>query len=505
MRVFQGVALAVMLAGVAGLLLVSLRLTGGVLTYTLDDPYIHLALAEQILTGHYGINPGEAASPSSSILYPLLLAPLLAAGLGEAAPLLLGVAGQGAAVWLLAGALAPAFARPALALAMAPVAVLAINGFALPLTGMEHPLHIAASLAVVLGLARVARGAAAAPGWLVLAIVLAPALRFEGYALALSATAALGLCGQRRPALLALAGLVLLTGAHVAAMRALGLPVLPSSVMVKSAVSAAAVDADSRGALVALIVNAIRGAMTWQGALLLTGGAALAVAAVRDRGIRPVALPVLAAVAAHLLVGRFGWFGRYEVYALAILLAALALAWRGRTPTTGVALATGLALALAAAGYVGVTLDTPAAARGIHEQQRQMHRFSVAFPDPVAVNDLGLVAWNNPAPVLDLWGLGSEEARRLTVAQGRTVATLRHLTEGRATYAMIYDIAFAGAIPPDWCRVATLTTSRVSAASDTVSFWLIDRSREAALRAALAAFAPGLPPGAQLTLTDCED
>ena len=36
---------------------------GGAFAYPLDGPYIHLALAEQILHGHYGLNPGEPASP----------------------------------------------------------------------------------------------------------------------------------------------------------------------------------------------------------------------------------------------------------------------------------------------------------------------------------------------------------------------------------------------------------------------------------------------------------
>mgnify|MGYP001017862235 CR=1 FL=1 len=46
----------------------------GFFFYTLDDPYIHLALAENILRGHYGINLDEPSSPSSSIVYPFLVA-----------------------------------------------------------------------------------------------------------------------------------------------------------------------------------------------------------------------------------------------------------------------------------------------------------------------------------------------------------------------------------------------------------------------------------------------
>ncbi|MBD0271632.1 MAG: hypothetical protein ICV73_06845, partial [Acetobacteraceae bacterium] len=64
---FALLAAAIALGGAA--------MTGGHLGYTLDDPYIHLALAEQIARGHYGINPGEVTAPSSSVLWPFLLLP----------------------------------------------------------------------------------------------------------------------------------------------------------------------------------------------------------------------------------------------------------------------------------------------------------------------------------------------------------------------------------------------------------------------------------------------
>src|SRR5581483_7242562 len=52
-----------------------MALNHGMLVYTLDDAYIHLALAERILGGTYGINLHEVAAPASSILWPFLLAP----------------------------------------------------------------------------------------------------------------------------------------------------------------------------------------------------------------------------------------------------------------------------------------------------------------------------------------------------------------------------------------------------------------------------------------------
>ena len=78
------------LTGVALALIVNLSVDGadGHLVYTLDDPYIHLAVAESILEGGYGINTGEYASPSSSILWPFLLTVPVALGVGPYGPLI---------------------------------------------------------------------------------------------------------------------------------------------------------------------------------------------------------------------------------------------------------------------------------------------------------------------------------------------------------------------------------------------------------------------------------
>ena len=64
----------------------------GSITYTLDDAYIHLALAERIGQGTYGINVGEFAAPASSILWPLILAPFSRFGFFAIVPCVLNLA-----------------------------------------------------------------------------------------------------------------------------------------------------------------------------------------------------------------------------------------------------------------------------------------------------------------------------------------------------------------------------------------------------------------------------
>src|SRR5687768_15402526 len=68
------------------LLIILIQNSGG-FSYSLDDPYIHLALSENLLRGHYGINPMEFSAPSSSIGYPFLLSGTLLLKLGQFGPL----------------------------------------------------------------------------------------------------------------------------------------------------------------------------------------------------------------------------------------------------------------------------------------------------------------------------------------------------------------------------------------------------------------------------------
>ena len=66
-----------------------LTLNAGHLVYTLDDAYIHLALAENIWNGHYGVNANEFSAPSSSILWPFILAPFAGLRIGNYVPLII--------------------------------------------------------------------------------------------------------------------------------------------------------------------------------------------------------------------------------------------------------------------------------------------------------------------------------------------------------------------------------------------------------------------------------
>ena len=133
-----------------------------------------------------------------------------------------------------------------------------------------------------------------------------------------------------------------------------------------------------------------------------------------------------------------------------------------------------------------------------------MGRFAKEFwPEPVAVNDLGWVAFGNDNYVLDLWGLGSELARKTRIDGGWTPEKLDQLTSRKdISYVMIYD-EWIEKKPSNWCRIAELKTSQVTAASDTVAFYLVKPSLEQQMRTALESFSKTLLAGATLEIAKC--
>jgi len=502
----QTIAVCICLAGIAVLVIQSLQAADGNLNYTLDDPYIHLALAENLLQGHYGVNVEEYASPSSSIIYPFLVAAALAIGLSHWAPLVLNIIGAAGAAWVLAGLFWDAAHKTNkghvtwIAILTLPVLLIAMNGYALSLTGMEHTLHVWASLAIIRGLILIAR-TGTVPTFLLIACIAAPLLRFEGAALSGAALLALCFTGHWRAGLSTGAILVACFAAYISLMTSLGLPLMPSSVMVKSG-TAEAIVGNRLDALTKEIMASFRESLLVQrqGTILALLIVALIAGTFKaDKTVRTVACVAAAAGVAHLLVGSWNWFSRYEIYIIATLIATNLHVWAPVISNSERQI-TAFGVFIFVFPVIGIpyaihTALTPKAAHNIYEQQFQMHRFATEyFPERVAVNDLGWVTYDNDQYVLDLWGLGNETARTTFIAEGHKPAPIRRITTNAdVAYAMLYEEWFEGGIPEEWCLIGQLETMDLTAAHATVEFYLIEPSLETDMRDAMDSFTQTLP------------
>lgn len=518
----QRLSLLAVAAVCAALTVAILWLNDGTFLYTQDDPYIHLALAENLAHGHHGINASEPSSPSSSILYPLLLVPGVLAGVGNLLPLAINLAALLASVWLLqrladraVGPATPAVERR-LALLLVTL-VLCLNLVGLAFTGLGHSLHVLLSLAVLFGLVVVFEDGRV-PRWLVLALVLGPLVRYEGLAISGAALVVLALGGRWRPALLSTLLLALALAVHVDVLSRNGLPLLPSSVMVKSPVAWSLGDANAPSLLYTLLANLQDGLLTSRGLLLAALTWLVAIRAARIRPFRwrnvesALAGFVVLAVAAHFLAGRFGWFDRYEIYVMSTVAAAALYVWRAplarllQGPRRWPVFVLWAVIVAAGWPYLRTTAVTPLASNEVLRQQWQMHRFVTAFlQEPVAVNDLGLVSYRNPHYVLDIWGLGLEQMRRANATGTARTATIERLARQHdVRAALIYAHWFSDVLPAGWQPIARLHLGRHAYAIDTDTVTLFATAPGAAreLRALARRFARTLPPGPSIELVD---
>lgn len=494
-------------------LAVSFYLCDGRLVFTLDDPYIHLAVADHILSGGYGINASEFSSPSSSIVWPYFLALTELLHLGAAGPLLINVIATFATVRAFLRLLEEIglidVGRDRLFSVVIAILILsAISAVALPMTGMEHSVHVWASVMTFIGLVRVSRGQKPTAVHL-LAVVLLPLIRFEGMAFAVAAIAGFAVLGQRRFAALASGLIVCAVGGYFALMAARGLPLLPSSVLLKSQIAGGAYEGSSViGSIYGHLVGSLSNPY---GIRLLLLGVIIAYGTWRlrdDRRSVVVLIAALAAVGAHLAFGAYDWFHRYEVYIIALAVMALLYAVAQARPRLAAAQwrATQVGVVLLV-GYVSTpyllaAIQTPLAARNIYDQQYQMGIFAQKlYKRAVAVNDLGLVAYKNPNFVLDLWGLGSEKVRKAKLAGQYGPDQMAALaSEYHVGLVMIYDRWFLAGVPGSWQKVAVLHTDQFTAAVGEVAFYRTPDGDSAAISAALDTFKTLLPTRDRLEL-----
>lgn len=484
---------------------------GGEFHYTLDDAYIHLAVAENLVRGHYGIDPGSMSVPCSSIVWPFLLAPFTLFAFAPFFPLVLNYLFSVATILVFAGALRWIAADTGdrwtgtLEVGLLLLLTLATNLLGLAFTGLEHSLQLLCTAVMILGMFRFAE-TNRVPWWLVAAAVLGPLVRYENLALTLPFLAIL--VGRRRlGAFLVSSALIGVTlGGFTVFLLSHDLGMVPNSLIVKSRVI------EGAGSPVSIVRTAIGNLLCRQGAMLAGALVALVFAVVargrRDRG-RIVLLWSLGAVMIHVVFGQFGWSDRYEIYAWTVGILGVLFGYRerlagflARAGTARTLSGCALIVVVAAFPYLYGLPKIPLAAGNTFEQHYQMHRFVTEFyRKPVAAHDVGWLSYRNPAFVLDLWGLSSRRAleRRL---RARGVAWMDALArEHDVKVAMVYRRWFP-VVPPSWTPVAEmhLRSARITAAHGVVTFYVLDAASVPAVRRLLEDFKKSLPGGIRLDL-----
>ncbi|HVK99996.1 MAG TPA: hypothetical protein VM553_09295, partial [Dongiaceae bacterium] len=434
----------------------------GMLVYALDDPYIHLALAENIWHGHYGINVSEFSAPSSSILWPFLLSPFAKM---EWFPLLFNLLCAAATLTLFFNILQfktaslASVQRLRLVTVVLVMLVLATNMVGLIYTGMEHSLQVLIVCAIGYGLILHAESGRIPP-WMWPAIAVAPLIRYED--LSVSAAALLYLLLQRQIVKVFFTSAVIVgcVGLFSYFLMHLGLEPMPSSIVVKSSL------VDSKGSLHSIINNVRATLQNKQGIIMVLGTLILLAYTMFTTRLpqRQLAFVTMLALTAHFIGGSYGWFNRYELYIWSFFLLvsiylfgdlierAISEQNRPFVEARLMIMVVGIGF-IASAEYLKGLSTIPLASNNIYEQQYQMHRFVVDYyKKPIAVNDIGYVAYKNEQMIVDIWGLGSIEAYRYRIKEKNSNWLTKLTEEHGVELAMIYDEYWSNDIPANWIK-----------------------------------------------------
>jgi hypothetical protein len=487
---------------------------GGHFFYSLDDAYIHLALSEQIARGHYGINAGEAASPSSSMVWPFLLAAFARFRWQAMVPLALNfAAGVGAAV-LMARAVVEwpggAAGREEKLRRVVSVVALVLIGNLVGLTflGMEHTLQVMLAVMCALGITAALRGERI-PTWCLVAAALGPMVRYEAVGLVLALAIALVGQGRRRAAgvLVAVSAAPLLVFGLF--LHHVGLPPLPVSLLVKADV--VALDGTSpfalHGALIHHILHTMRNSLAQSvtdlpHAVLLILFLTLAALGWKEpvRGRRFALLGVAAAAGLHILIGRYNWSHRYEVYA--VVFSAMVVLYVLHERPRGMLGWYALGLVACSATYVGAVGETVGKAHEVYLQQRQTQRFLTEFyAGNVAVNDLGLASYHHRpgTEVLDLFGLGSLDSAE---HDDKTAEWMDAVTREHRDGLVAISRGWFPNIPASWTMLGELCTIRqpVTLGDNCVDYYATPVGSVEGKQAEFGAFVKTLPGGISVAM-----
>lgn len=493
----------------------------GQLIYTLDDTYIHMAVAKNFATvGTWGVTPYQFSSSSSSPLWTLTLAFFFwLSGVEEGLPfalnLLAGILFLFSLNALLHRAQTPSPYRAALMVFL----LYALRLDALISLGMEHMPHLALSVlflaysAHLLSRPRLSYFFSKRMLLLYGVGVLVGTVRYEGLFLVLAVCVLfalrLGLLHGFFLGFFAISPTLIYGGVAIRA----GWPFFPTSLLLKSD---RFVPKNASMVYARLYDNLRFSPMLW-GLALALAGVVLYNLYRRPRFFHRGVIAPLATLGALLLhiffVNSDTVFMRYSAYIVGTSLFALVYAtgdWLPQSPRRKDLLAV-LVLAVLGALILKPLYDRHLemqardsivlASGNIYQQQYQMGLFVKQYYSRrnVAIQDIGAVNFLSDANSFDIWGLGNYEVAAMRLEDDYDVEDVKQIVfDRRCEIAIVYHRwleNYTYGVPENWVAVGTWTVFNPVVLGDTsVTFYATTPRAVRYLIASLQDFSERLPP-----------
>jgi len=437
-------------------------------TYTLDDPYIHIELAKNIYYGTYGINLSEMSAPSSSILWPFLLVPFGGTDFIQYIPLILNSIFLIISGFLLLKIFK--FNNLAKDLFFSMLFLYAFNIYGLVFNGLEHSLQILLVILICYYLLNIQLITAYKKSLIIFftALVLLPLVRYEGLAISIPVLVYLYFNHFKKPALISVTFLFLIIFIFSLFLYLNNLGYLPSSIIAKTI--------NTNESIIDNFKNNMK-VYGWFFSLVFI------VAMATWKNNKAIVLVLISTTLLHFLLGKYGWFSRYEIYYLVFASILMIYQLYQRCPNIWYL---PIFLITAFPSLSSSTNQTAKASSNIYNQQFRMSEITKTLNAPIAVNDLGLVALRSDQYILDLWGLGSIEALHYRKNPNDVTWIKKLMQKNNVHYVAVYDDWFPTR-PDNWLKAGELKLKqrKITPAYDTVTFYATDKAHLSKLKQTL--------------------
>ncbi len=483
-------------------ILITLFMNHGKMTYTMDDPYIHLSLAENIWRGHYGINLTEYSAPASSIIWPFMLAPFSYLSFFEWIPLIFNIIFAALTmiyIWKILNFIWPnrdnkilAYFKSVMTIAL----MLSFNLIGLVFLGMEHSLQVFSVILIAFGIGIELKEHRFCPE-LLIGLGLAPLVRYENFAIVLPVMLYLLIRKHFKKLIIVSLLLGLTIGGFSLYLNSLGLDWIPTSINAKTNVIG---DQNK----VVQILKHFWGNMKMPNMKLLflmVIGFASSALFIKKIHYKLLSIASIVAIIIHVFFGNFGWHNRYEVYIWSFSVMALIVIWgqnygenfanwlnprRLKRLSIIIFMSVGLLNFM----YIFHHFTLPFYANQLYSHTYQMHRFAKYADEPIGINDIGYPSFRNDNYILDFAGLSYSDVLDLRVKYNDS-SWLDSLAKEKGVKLLMVSEHWFTPLPDSWYKLGDLYSNNILEyikATKPIQFYAIDSSEYPRLKKLLEDF-----------------
>lgn len=486
------------------LLLVSLKQNQGNFVYSLDDAYIHMAMAKNYFQyGIWGITRYEFTSTSSSLLWMLLISTFYRIfGVNAFIPFIINVIFAVATITLVYYIFTK-FNISKYYIFLILTAIILLTPFpAIIFSGMEHMLQIFLLISFIYVSSEVLYNKSFNFKYLLLITLLFSSVRFESLFLIIPVIFLFILKKKYLYSILIIFISLIPYLTYGIISMANGWFFLPNSLVLKSFLTTV------KPFILNDVILNIFNHFTFQvvnmeitlGLLILTLlSLLLLIISLKHDELRKTSVFLyifIFAALLHLFFANIGIFNRYVSYLIFLgifvnSLAVYQLIFGNRVLDfdenkvfgylTVIFLLGLILIPLSGGGCYAVT-ETPTATKNIYEQQYQMALFIKEYynNDTIALNDIGAVNYLADIKCIDLYGLANMQVANAKKNGSYDEDSILKITrENDVKLIIIYDWWFKNKIPKDWIKVCDWKIQdNVVCGGDTISFYVLSNEEK---------------------------